>query len=476
MTVSRVSRAGQVQGSFRDPDGCVFIASGKVFRGVSSRSSAFLRKFLQSEFYESRAGSTLIVTKEVSSCDVILSGISKSQVDAYDMWVEHERIPLITYPYEWCFESLKQAASLTLTLLFDALQHGYTLKDASAFNVQFINCQPIFIDILSFVEYEQDSPFIGYKQFCEHFLAPLCLTAFTRIEFNSWYRGQLEGLDLVEVSEALPFRAKFNPTVFIHIYLHALAIRKINLNPGFSKTHLSSKSPKPIAKKNLLALVQQLHRSIAKLERRTTSYWQEYEHSNSYDEEATTAKAEILLNFIKRHRIENVLDIGCNTGAYTKLAVDSGARYSVGMDVDCGAVNVAVQEARSSSAPVQFLIYDIANPSPNGGWRNEERICLERRLESIDGLICFALIHHLVIGRNIPIQEFVHWVVSLAPRGLIEFVPKSDPMIKQMLLHRQDVFSDYTQEKFESFLGSASQKMNLFPLPSTCRVIYEYET
>jgi len=213
--------ADRAGGSFRDPEGHVFVASGRVFRGVARRAANRLRGFIRSSFFKDRAGTSIVETWEVAPSEVLEAGVREADVGAWAMWAEHKTVPLVTYPYEWSFECLKQAACLTLDLLADALRHGYTLKDASAFNVQFIDSRPIFIDVLSFAEYDEGAPFLGYKQFCEQFLAPLCLTAFAGIDFNQWFRGRLDGFDLIEASRALPLSTRFRPNVLMHIHSQA---------------------------------------------------------------------------------------------------------------------------------------------------------------------------------------------------------------------------------------------------------------
>ena len=188
------------------------------------------------------------------------AGVPESEAGAWAMWVEHETLPLITYPYEWPFECLKQAACLTLDLLGDALRKGYTLKDASAFNVQFINSRPIFIDVLSFTEYEEGAPFLGYKQF----FAPLCLTAFAGIEFNQWFRGRLDGLDLIEASRALPFTTRCRPQVLMHIHSQAWAMRKLKSTPARPR---SVRNRRRIPRRNLIALADSLRQYTGRLER-----------------------------------------------------------------------------------------------------------------------------------------------------------------------------------------------------------------
>ena len=257
--------ASRESSSFRDPEGRVFVASGRVFRGIAHRAAARLRDFVRSDFFRERAGTRIVETWEVAREEVIEAGVPAADVDAWDMWAEHKKLPLVTYPYEWPFECLKQAACLTLELLADALRNGYTLKDASAFNVQFVDSRPIFIDILSFAEYEEGAPFFGYKQFCEQFFAPLCLAAFAGIDFNQWFKGRLDGLDLIETSSALPLTTRCRPQVLLHVHSQAWAMRKLKSEPGRAR---SVRTRRPIPRRNLIALAESLRRYTEGLERK----------------------------------------------------------------------------------------------------------------------------------------------------------------------------------------------------------------
>lgn len=458
-------------GSFRDPDGYVFSASGRIFRGISSGAASRVRRFIHSDFYKKRAGSQIVETIEVSSQEVASAGISIDDVDSCEMWVEHSRVLLISYPWEWSFESLKEAGRLTLDLLIDGLHCGYTLKDASAFNVQFINTRPIFIDVLSFTEYREGEPFIGYKQFCEHFLAPLCLSAYAGIDYNTWFRGRLEGLDLVEVSKALPFVTRFRMQVLMHLHLQAWAMRRVRSTTSV----VTRKRHRPVSRRNLIALADSLKRFITKLQRERSSYWQQYSSCNNYSDSSRADKTCIAREFIMENNIREVLDLGCNTGEYSRVAVDAGAQRVIGTDIDCGAIDTAFKDARKNSLPIQILYFDITNPSPDMGWLHKERLTLEQRLGRIGGIFCFALIHHIVIGRNIPIEFFVRWVCGLAPKGLIEFVPKSDPMIKGLLRDREDIFVDYNQANLERILRALNKCVGVHEMRSSSRVIYAWE-
>ena len=447
------------------------MASGRVFRGVAHGAAEHFRAFIRSEFFRENAGERIVETWEVAPNAVVEAGIPPPEVGAWTMWAEHEALPLVTYPYEWPFEYLKQAACLTLDLLVDALGNGYTLKDASAFNVQFIDSRPIFMDVLSFVEYEEGAPFLGYKQFCEQFLAPLCLTALAGIEFNQWFRGRLDGLDLIETSRALPLSTRFRPQVLMHIHSQAWAMRKLESTPTRTRPGVNRRR---IPRRNLIALASGLRHYTKSLRRDRRTYWQKYSAHNSYDERSRASKTRIAREFVTRTAPTRLLDLGCNDGEYSKVAIDAGAGSVIGVDADGGALDLAAQQARNASWPAQFLFWDVANPSPEQGWMREERTALEERLGHVDAVFCFALIHHIVIGRNIPLHEFVQWVCALAPRGLIEFVPKSDPMTQGLLRNREDVFERYDRKHFEQALGEHARIVHAHDLAPTTRTIFEF--
>ena len=459
-------------GSFRDPEGRVFVASGRVFRGIARQAADRFRTFVRSDFFRGCAGARIVETWEVAPEEVKEAGVPAADVGAWDTWAEHRKLALVTYPYEWPFECLKQAACLTLDLLADALRNGYTLKDASAFNVQFVDSRPIFIDVLSFVEYEEGAPFLGYKQFCEQFFAPLCLTAFAGIDFNQWFKGRLDGLDLIEVSSALPLTTRCRPQVLMHVHSQAWAMRRVESASG--RTPAAGKRRR-IPRRNLIALADSLRKYTGGLERKRRSYWQKYAEQNSYGDHSRLRKARIAEEFVARTGPTRLLDLGCNTGEYSRVAIDAGAGSVIGVDSDCGALNVAAVQARHAACPAQYLFWDIANPSPDLGWMREERTALERRIGRVDAVFCFALIHHLVIGRNIPLEEFVRWVCGLAPRGLIEFVPKSDPMAEGLLLDREDIFARYDREHFDGALGEHASVVKAHDLPGAGRTILEFQ-
>lgn len=460
----------QNPGSYRDPYGSVFEVNGRVFRGIKEEKSFLIDKFLKSKFYENNSKKNIVETKKISIEDLIEAGLPIDIVNNFTLWVEHEPVDLITYPYEWSFEFLKKAAIFYLELHIDALNNNFQLKDSTAYNIQFIGCNPIFIDILSFEPYEEGNRWVGYKQFCEQFLAPLALTSYKGINFNSWIRGSPEGLSIVDASKLLPLKSFFSLTLLGNIHFHAMAMSKISSD----SSRMGVKGKSQIPKKNLIAFIESIKKFIEKLRAPQESYWKSYDLKNSYTKEGTKEKEAIVGNFISSHNLKTVLDIGCNTGYFSDIALRSGANKVIGLDIDGGAVNLASKRPFSPEKIFIPLLYDFTNPSPSMGWRLKERASLERRLPKIDGVICLALIHHLVIGKNIPILDFIEWIVKISPRGVLEFVPKDDEMVVGLLSSRDDIFPNYSEEYFIKCLEQYVFIEQILPISNSKRTLILY--
>jgi len=460
--------AEQNYGSFRDPSGSVFEIGERVFRGISEGMVEPIHKFINSPFYKKNAGRKIVKTKKIGKKIVLDAGLPSKVVNNFPLWVEHQRLEFITYPYEWCSEFLRKAAIFHLELKIDALNAGYIIKDSSAYNVQFIGQTPIFIDILSFEPYKDGSYWIGYKQFCEHFLGPLALSSYAEIEFNSWFRGSPDGLRIDDISRALPLKSYFSLTLLGNIHLHAWAISKIDSSTKSPFTKKNTQLPK----KNLIAFLGSLKKFIMKLKLTNHTYWNDYSKKNSYSKDAIKEKEIAIRQFVIKNNLKCILDIGCNTGHFSKIALKAGAKKSIGLDIDGSAINQSVRECSSLNNNYIPLQYDLTNPSPSVGWGLKERMPLTHRLPKIDGVICLALMHHLIIGKNIPLSEFVRWVVDLAPFGIIEFIPKSDPMVINLLAFRKDIFDNYTESYFHEILKQHARIEQVIKSKNTMRKLF----
>lgn len=433
-------------GSFRDPSGHVFHVGNRVLRTINGEAAEHFDFVRGSGFLEQPGVAGRVIESRMASVHELGPlGTTARYV------VEHPRVPFISYPYEWCFSALKAAALLQLDLHIQALERGITMSDASAYNIQFIGPRPVFIDILSFRRYRPGEHWVGQQQFCEQFLNPLLLRALLGVPHNAWYRGNIEGIPTIELARLLPWHRRLSWIVMTYVVLNArlqeaqFARRRKEAGKG----RVRSLSPV-----SFRAMLVQLRNFIAKLRPAgaKATAWGDYPETHSYAPGEKAAKTAFVSRFIEVVRPNLVWDLGCNTGDYAVVALNAGARRVVGFDFDQAALETAFRRASEQQLDFLPLFLDAANPSPQQGWRQGERRGLAQRANA-DALIALAFEHHLAIGRNVPIDQLVDWLVGLAPQGVIEFVPKSDPMIQLMLAHRDDIFVDYTEEAFVGAIG-----------------------
>ena len=455
-------------GSFRDPAGYVFTHGDGVYRAVASGAAPPFRKFLDSTLYlKLRSNQRLVSTQVVDESEWPI------EHELGGLIVGHEKIPFISYPYEWPFALLKAAALLHLSVQIDSLEHGFILTDASAYNVQFIGPRPMFIDALSFRPYRDGEVWNGYRQFCQQFLNPLLLQALTGVAYQNWFRGSLEGIESRDLEALLPWRSKFSPSVLAHVLAPAYSSDRAARQGTVA---LEKAGGVTLPKARYLGLLLQLQQWIETLQPkgvdRTT--WQQYDIANSYSDEEHAAKRRMVAAFCERVRPARIIDVGCNTGEYSQLALSSGAGMAVGLDFDQGALAKACQRAKDQNLDLLPLWQDAANMSPGIGWRNKERAPMAER-SRFDAVLALAVEHHLAIGRNVPLDDVVDYLVGFAPQGIVEFVPKSDPMIKTMLALRGDIFSDYSQELFEAALLKRARIVTHEAISSDGRMLYAFD-
>jgi len=457
-------------GSFRDPAGYVFHYENRVLRALSARGVEAFFPILQSDLlreWETRGVAVKSRAIELGDPAYDLTGELPMEVAGV---LEHSRIPYISYPYEWPFGLLKKAALLHLDLQIEALDAGFSFSDSSAYNIQFIGAQPLLMDVLSLRPYVEGEYWSGYRQFCEQFLNPLLLTSEAGIPFGAWYRGNLSGIPVIDTARAIPAIRKLKPKVLLHVALHARLMESAGRLDG-TKARTS-----PMSKVGLRAMLTGMRRWIASLEPRGAdkTFWADYENRNSYDADQAQVKRALVAKYVGQVQPKMLFDLGCNSGDYSELALESGAASVVGFDFDAGALAAAV--SRSSEKGLNFLPLhlDISNPSPNQGWRQLERMGFDQRAHA-DGLVALALIHHLVIGANIPMRQAVDWLLNTAPTGVVEFVPKSDPMVIGMLANREDIFVDYTTEHFRSYLAERVSIVEETAVGTDGRVLFRYQ-
>jgi ribosomal protein L11 methylase PrmA len=385
--------------------------------------------------------------------------------------VEHPRLAFISYPYEWCFHALKDAALLHLNVHLHCLDRGITLSDASAYNIQFQGSSPVFIDTLSFRPYREGEIWVGHRQFCDQFVNPLLLRALLGIPHNAWYRGSLEGIPVQHIANALPFRKKLSWNALKHVVLQAAFER------------LSTKKRAPAAVKEIRlprasyrALLTGLRDWLETLEppKGEETVWRRYAEDNSYRNEDAQKKGWFIGEFAAATRPALLWDLGCNTGEYARVALGSGARLAVGFDFDACAIERAYAVAKDKGLNLLPLALDMTNPSPSQGWAQHERKGLAERGPA-DALLALALVHHLAIAKNVPLDEVVNWLAGLARSGVIEFVPNNDPMVQELLRFREDIFPGYTEENFRNALSARARIHKVERISAAGRTLYWFE-
>ncbi len=427
--------------SYRDPSGHVHIEGERIFRTVTPHGRAeyeFIRD--SGTLNELMERGLLIGATEVER--FVLAG-----ADPQDLILEHPKIPVLSYPYEWPFRALKAAALLHLDIQLAVLKNNIALSDASAFNIQFLGGKPIFIDYLSFRRYQDGEPWFGHRQFCEQFLNPLILQAKLGVPFHAAYRGRPDGIESVSLSPLLKLRHKWSPTMFSHITLFARSQNRVNAS---MLKEAQAAQVRGLKRDRYRAILLQLHQFISHLKpvEGAQTTWEGYADDNTYETVEAAAKRAVVERFVTDSRPNLLIDLGCNTGDYSQIALSCGAKYVVGLDSDHGALERAFMRSVSDDLNFLPLYQDLGNPTPGLGWNARERQSLEDRLARADAVLALALVHHLAIARNVPLDAVVDAIVAMAPRGVIEFVPKDDPTVQIMLALREDIFASYNRETF----------------------------
>jgi SAM-dependent methyltransferase len=464
-----IQAASREPASYRDPSGFVFRRDGVLYRQIAPSFADDWTAFEASGLRARLVGEGLLIDHEEVDPGLAL------EPPAFRV-IRPELIDFVSYPYEWSFSQLQDAALLTLRAQALAMEAGMTLRDASAYNVQFRRGRPVLIDSLSFERATPGAPWIAYRQFCEHFLAPLALMARVDIRLGSLLRDHLEGVPLDLAARLLPTRTRFSLGLGTHIHLHARAQRRYADRPeaaaGVAGGGASGRGRMSPARQ--AALVESLRGTVAGLRWLAAgTAWADYAENTSYDEAATLAKERAVREALVSAGGERVWDLGANTGRYSRIAADLG-RSVIAFDVDPAAVERGYLALRSEGrTDILPLLGDLVDPSPALGWANAERRSLLERADA-DVLLALALVHHLAIGRNVPLAHLADLLASLARDAIVEFVPKEDPMVGRLLAARRDVFPDYTIEGFRQAFVRRFELLSEVPIEGTLRTLFHF--
>lgn len=449
--------------SFRDPAGFLFRHDGILYRQVNKAYKEDFNLLTRSGLYKKACDAGCMVPHESADDIPFFSD------DAYCI-IRPEQIDFISYPYEWCFSELKDAALTTLDLQLMALRHNMILKDATAYNIQFRHGRPVMIDTLSFECYKEGTPWPAYKQFCQHFLAPLALMAKTDIRLNSLLRDYIDGIPLEMASRLLPFATWFKPGLLINLHLHAKAQR------AYGKTSVRNKpaslSGRRISKLGLTGIIEGLRKTVEKLTWRPSgTEWAEYYTFTNYSDNALQQKKSLIQNYLKTIQPGTVWDLGANTGLFSRLASEEGM-LTIAFDIDPAAVEINYQNVRRNREKNLLpLLADLTTPSPALGWDCDERYSLHQRGPA-DCILALALVHHLAISNNVPFEKIASFLRKLCKYLIIEFVPKQDSQVQRLLGSRPDIFTDYNRDFFELSFSNFFQIVQTNQIAGSERWLY----
>ena len=449
-------------GSFRDPESRVFYAGDEVYRALSPDGLSDFEALRESGLLDDER----IVRTAIADDTAALRGLLVHEPAAV---LRHERVPFVSYPYEWTFSMLKDAALLQLDLLLAALERDLVLKDSTPYNVQFKGARPVFVDVGSFERIREGEPWVGYRQFCMLYLYPLLLQSLKDVPFHPWVRGSIDGMTPAQMRALLSFRDRFRRGLFTNVFLHARLERRYADRPEQVKQEV-----KRVFKKELfVANVRKMRKLVERLTwNPPEGVWTAYGERNSYTDDDARRKDDFVREVATSREWGIVWDIGCNNGRYSRIAAE-GARTVVAVDADQGPVELLYRDLRADgNDQILTLTMNLADPSPGLGWRGLERKPLAGRGRP-DLVLALALVHHMAISANVPVKEFVDWLASLGSALVIEFPTREDPMVKKLLApKREGLHPDYELGFFERTLGEAFEVERSERLESGTRVLY----
>lgn len=447
--------------SFRDPAGFLYMADGVLYRQVNPSYLPHYELLMSSGLYDRLVAKGWLVRHEAVPGDPAAGAARILRPD---------RIPYVSYPYEWCFSQLKDAALLTLDIAILSLAHGVTLKDASAFNVQFVGSQPVFIDTLSFERYRDGVPWVAYRQFCQHFVGPLALMSHVDTRMGHLLRAYIDGIPLDLASHLLPLVTRLRPGLLLHIHGHARSQRR-HADAGRARSPIRTR---PLPRNRLIALLENLRGTVLRCElRHVATEWSEYYDDTSYSRAAISAKEAAVQQMVAAvgKPDDIVHDFGANTGRFSRLLATEG-RYVVSHDIDPMAVERNYTYNRSKGVTgVLPLLLDVTNPSPAIGWALNERTSALERV-SRGTVVALALVHHLAISNNVPLPHLAEFFAAVANALIIEFVPKEDPQVQRLLATREDIFPEYTREGFVRAFAAYFDVHSVQELKDTPRTVF----
>lgn len=444
--------------SFRDPGGFLFRKNGRLYRQVNRSCADDFQQLHDSGLYDLLIEKQLLIPHREAAFELAVTA------DAHCV-IEPDPVDFISYPYEWCFSQLKDAALATLRIQRLALRKGMTLKDASAYNIQFHEGRPLLIDTLSVTRYTEGEPWVAYRQFCQHFLAPLALMAKRDVRLLALVRTHIDGIPLDLAARLLPWSTRLNPGLLMHLHVHARSQKK---HEGKQESARGTR----VSATALGGILDSLRSTVRKLTWNPAgTEWGNYYSDTNYSDAALEYKRGLVQRFLAESGASSVWDMGANNGYFSRVASDQGIA-TVASDIDPVAVEKNWRQVREKGeSHLLPLLMDLTNPSPRLGFDHSERESYLDRGPA-DTVLALALIHHLAISNNVPLARLADFFARAGRWLILEFVPKSDSQVERLLTTREDVFADYTRAGFEAAFGARFDLVQAEPIEGSERILY----
>lgn len=445
--------------SFRDPSGHITAENGVISRTINSIYFTQYKSLKESGFYKKLFDNGLLIPHE------------ESFLGDSHIIIKPEHIPFFSYPYEWSFTQYKHAALHTLKLQKYCLQNGYSLKDATAFNITFHKGKPVFVDSLSFDLYHEGEPWRAYKQFVMHFLAPLVLAKYFGSPMLKLLSQYIDGVPLQTAAKLLPFRARLSPVLYTNIFLAAKYDAKYSSDEGGREKGIK------ISKQSQVKIIDSLYNYIKDLELDETTQWKNYYAITNYNDEAFDYKKKLVKKWYGTINAGSVIDLGGNDGTFSRVLKDIAPEILV-TDIDPNAVDHNyMQVLTNKETNILPLVSDLLNPSPGIGLNNKERSpLLERIINNNYSLaMALALIHHISLTGNVPFDMSAKLLASLAPYLIIEFPDREDSWVSFLLKSKREFtghFDYYNRSSFETVYSGYFDVIEKQEIPGTHRTMY----
>ena len=477
----------KVPGSFRDPASRVFLDEGRILRGVDEATFQALRDLADRGVLAQLTAEGLLIETEFLDAGQVPPQLAAEH--GFRHFLRHRTVPVLSWPYEWTLSMLADAGLATLALQRRLLAAGYSLKDASAYNVQFVAGRPVFIDLGSIERPRRLDVWFALGQFSQMFTFPLLLCRRAGWDLRAYFLAHLEGLDVRRVARVFGRRGWLSPGLFWDVTLPALlthwaegggqpvagsgqqTAEKLALPPSPPRP-LAPSPPLPAPPSAQRITLTRLERKIARLAAgyRPSGGWAEYQRTCTYADSAQAAKRGLVERFLRQTQPARVLDLGCNTGEYSRLAADCGAEV-IAADADHDAVELLYRELRQKPARILPMVVDLCNPSPGVGVMNRERQPWSDRVRA-DCVLALALLHHLLVVGNLPLAAVCELLDDLTVRDLVlEFIPPDDAMFRRLLRYRVDYFADLTLDACREAFSRRFRLIAEEPIPGTGRTL-----